>query len=131
MVGGIFCKWEKALDSGNHHILLTQLEFSDIIGRTHKLIKSYLEDRLQRDDIVSNVLHTNASSDQGKISHGVPQGSIFGPLLFLIYINDLPKILSNFSILAIFTDDMSIIISDSNSVDFQTNIKEGFEHLNK
>jgi len=87
------------------------LEFCGIIGRTHKLIKSYLEDRLQSDDIVSNVLHNTASSDWGKISHGVPQGYILGPLLFFIYINDLSKILSNISIPVLFTDDMSIIVT--------------------
>jgi len=63
MVGGLFCKWEKAFDCDNHHLLLSQLEFYGIIGRTHKLIKCYLEDRLQGDDIVSNVLHNTASSD--------------------------------------------------------------------
>jgi len=49
----------------------------------------------------------------------------------LIYINDSPKILSNISIPVLFTDYMSVIITDSKPIDFQTNIKEVFEHLNK
>jgi hypothetical protein len=43
-VGGIFCNLEKVCDCVNHNILLSKLEFCGIIGRTHKLIKSYLED---------------------------------------------------------------------------------------
>ena len=93
-------------------------------------MKSHLEDRLQRDDTVSNVLHNAASTVQVKISHGIPQGSILGLLLFLIYVNNSPKILSNISLPVLFTDDMSVIITDFSPIDFQTNIKEVFEHLN-
>jgi len=52
-------------------------------------------------------------------------------LLFFIYINDLPKILSNISIPVLFTDDLSIIVTGYSPTDFQTNIKEIFEHFNK
>jgi hypothetical protein len=55
------------------------------------------------------MLPNAASSDCDKISHGVLQGSIFGPLPFLKYVYDLPKILSNISIPVLFTDDTSVI----------------------
>ena len=99
------------------------------IGRTHKLIKYYLEDRLERVD-VTDILHNTASSDWDKIYPGIPQGSFLGPLLHLIYINDFSKILSNISIPFLFTDDMRVNITDPDSIEFQTNIKEVFGHLN-
>ena len=116
MVGGIFCNLEKAFDCVNHNILLSKWEFYSIIGRTHKLIKSYLEDRFQRAEIISDALH-NTNSDWGKISCGIP-------LLCLIYINILPKILRNISIPILFSHDTNIIITNSNPVFFspQTNI---------
>jgi hypothetical protein len=81
LVGGMFYDEGKAFDYVNLNILLSKLEFCGIIGRTHKLIKFYVEDRFQIVEIVSNVLHNTATSGWHRISCGVPQGSILGPLL--------------------------------------------------
>ena len=72
------------------------------------LIQSYLTDRYQK------VICNDDSSTWKAVQCGVPQGSIFGPLLFLIYINDLPSIISNKNdTMLLYADDTSIIITES------------------
>jgi hypothetical protein len=108
-VSGIFCDLEKAFDCVNHKILLFKLQFYGISGSTQKLIVSYLEGRLQRIRLHSKHHKLNIHSDWGEILHGVPQGSILGPLLFLIYINDLPSVLNMISTPILFGDDTSVM----------------------
>jgi hypothetical protein len=105
--------------------------FYGVNGTIYKLIKSYFQDTFQRVVIDSRFLHNTITSYWGKISLGVPQGSILGPLLFLIYFNHLPNILINNSIPILFADNTSVIITNSNPTDFQKDIKDVFEHLNK
>ena len=67
----------------------------------------------------SNIHTDNISSDWKRITHGIPQGSILGPLLLLVYLNDLPKLLIQNVLTILFADDTSVIVTDSNIVDFQ------------
>ena len=74
-------------------------------------MRSYLENRFQRVVIKDN-MHSLTTSAWVKMEHGVPQGSVLGPLLFLIYINDLAQILRDIARPVVFADDTSIVISN-------------------
>ena len=98
---GIFIDIKKAFDTVDHTILLNKLEYYGIIGTSLKWFTSYLSNRTQYVSI------NNTSSDTKHITCGVPQGSVRGPLLVLLYINDLPNISNQFEFF-LFADDTNI-----------------------
>jgi hypothetical protein len=127
-IGGIFCDLQKAFDSVNHEILLNKLEFYGIQGKFKTLIESYLPGRYQKITLNNNT-NTNSSSKWELINNGVPQGSILGPLLFLFYINDLQKIITKNNSMVHFADNTSLLITDSNKLDFNTNINQSLHNI--
>ena len=93
---GLFLDFSKAFDTVNHDILFLKLENYGIRGVALEMLKSYLSNRYQY------VVYNDVESEKQKISCGVPQGSILGPLLFLLYLAHVSTIL--FSLL--FADDL-------------------------
>jgi hypothetical protein len=87
-VGDIFCDLQKAFDCVNHTTLIKKLEFYGIDGKFKTLIKSYLTGRQQKVVLGSKSIKEHTSKWE-IIKNGVPQGSILGPLFFILYINDL------------------------------------------
>ena len=104
---GVFLDITKAFDSVNHDILCEKLDHYGFRGHAQKFLRSYLSDRRQFVSI------QETESDTQQISYRVPQGSILGPLLFLIYINDIQNCVSC-SDLRLFADDTAIFFHGSN-----------------
>ena len=103
---GIFVDFQKAFDTVNHEILLRKLEHYGIRGITNDWFKSYLSNRKQFVQI------NNTKSELSNIDHGVPQGSVLGPLLFLVYINDLHNAI-HYSTTRHFADDTNLLYTPS------------------
>ena len=101
----VFCDFSKAFDKVWHKGLLHKLNAYGISGNLNKWFKSYLIGRRQK------VILNTSSSNSSSLSAGVPQGSVLGPLLFIIYINDIAGKLT--SLCRLYADDTSFSYSDS------------------
>ena len=109
---GIFLDLQKAFDTVNHDILIKKLEHYGIRGNVLDWFRSYLRGRFQYVSVNGH------SSDLLPISCGVPQGSVLGLLLFLIYVNDLPNI-SKVLQFYLFADDTGIYFESDNLLTLQ------------
>jgi hypothetical protein len=128
LICGIFCDLEKLFDCVNRKILLSKLKIYGITGNYYKLYKSYLTNRHQR-TLVYDQIGNAITSTWAKVKHSVPQDSILGPLLFLLFMNDLPKFMRDKSTPILFADNTSILVSQSNLSDFKNDIKIIFTNL--
>jgi len=108
---GIFLDFAKAFDTVNHEILLNKLQQYGIRGVPLDWFTSYLENRKQ-------YVELKVKSNLQQIICGVPQGSSLGPLLFLIYINDISNCSDSLSF-RIFADDTTLFASSNNMLELE------------
>ena len=112
LTGVVFLDLKKAFDTVNNDLLLNKLQHIGIVRRELLWFKDYLTTRSQVVQLNGHV------SDTCSISYGVPQGSILGPLLFILYINDLPLHLNRSKVI-LYADDTALLFSHKNLHDIE------------
>ena len=120
---GLFIDIQKAFDAINIDILLYKLYHYGIRGIMFEWIKNYLQDRSQYTYV------NGVKSNVNLISYGVPQGSVLGPLLFLIYINDIQRATAE-TVPKLFADDTNAFIAADNLIDLEYKASTCLNDLN-
>ena len=118
----VFLDFAKAFDTVNHDILIHKLNHYGIRGEALSWISSYLKNRKQYVEINNN------NSSLTVIENGVPQGSVLGPLLFLLYINDITHV-SQVLTFYLFADDTSVFFSHKNIKDLESIVNQELKKL--
>lgn len=112
-VCAIFCDMTQAFDCVHYNSLAEKLEAYGVRGNVLELIKSYLHNRKQVTEIIKinkkRKREETSRSEEREVIYGVPQGSVLGPPLFTLYINDLPKITKH--PMTLFADDCTLTIA--------------------
>ena len=123
VIGSIFLDFRKAFDLVDHEILLHKLKMYHFSDNSCKVFGSYLKDKFQM------VKHGTMVSGMKPVISGVPQGSILGPILFLLYVNDLPLNLS--SRLDMYADDATLHKSSSCIRQINTTLQDDLLEVQK
>ena len=121
---GIFLDLCNAFDTVDHRIILDKLKYYGLRGVANHWFASYLSNRRQ----FVSLFGTN--SDYQTVTCGVPQGSVLGPLLFLLYINDMPKC-SNILEFHLFADDTNLFLNSPNILNLETNLNVELEKVSQ
>jgi len=122
----IYLDLSKAFDSLNHEILLYKLSYYGFRGKSLDLMKNYLCSRKQYVDL------DDTKSDLLEIKCGVPQGSIIGPLMFIIYVNDISSVTKHFHSI-VYADDTTLMTSINSSIgynDIQMKLNKELKEIN-
>ena len=121
LTGLVFLDLTKAFDTPDHSVLLDKLASLGFSKASVQCFKAYFTDRTQ------SVVVNGSTSDPQSTSFGVPQGSLIGPLLFIIYINDVPSEVKHCQI-QLYANDTLLYVSSSSISDIESMLSEDLKH---